>query len=359
MKRKLLFSLALLALAPILPLQADFYWLAVGIHYNAGYNQNGGLGNYLILTNDNLEVTNYKPVKLYDVRRTVDGGTKLRKINNQNGTAPYDGCPYGGAHYDLTLPIRDKDGNEFTFVGLDSGAFNGNNFIGSIKLPNTLEFIKTKAFIFARYLKTCTFPEDTSNMTELSDHVFDSCDLFEGPIVWPPQFTTVGDFSFAHCKKFLGFYGPSVTSVGNSAFNECPSMKAVEFGASVTFGPSVFQNTRGARYQILFHDAPPAFDDNNNLIGNSNGVLDWWGNGNAEATLYVPLNANKDGPTANWAAFKQAFESKVEGNAITWPTASGDGTWADGSIYSKLPNKRSTLRFWNPDTQTTAALLVH
>lgn len=196
-------------------------------------------------------------------------------------------------------------------------------------------------------------------MTELSDHVFDSCDLFEGPIVWPPQFTTVGDFSFAHCKKFLGFYGPSVTSVGNSAFNECPSMKAVEFGASVTFGPSVFQNTRGARYQILFHDAPPAFDDNNNLIGNSNGVLDWWGNGNAEATLYVPLNANKDGPTANWAAFKQAFESKVEGNAITWPTASGDGTWADGSIYSKLPNKRSTLRFWNPDTQTTAALLVH
>lgn len=130
MKRKLIYTLAALAFAAALPVRADFYWLAVGIHYNAGYNQNGGLGNYLILTNDNLEVTNYKPVKLYDVRRTVDGGTKLRKINNQNGTAPYDGCPYGGAHYDLTLPIRDKDGNEFTFVGLDSEAFNGNNFIG-------------------------------------------------------------------------------------------------------------------------------------------------------------------------------------------------------------------------------------
>ena len=81
MKRKLAFALALLALAPILPARADFYWLAVGIPNNANQNVNGGADNYLILSNDDPAVTDFKPVKLYDVRRTENGGTKLYKNN--------------------------------------------------------------------------------------------------------------------------------------------------------------------------------------------------------------------------------------------------------------------------------------
>ena len=358
-KNKICCTLAAIA-AFALSAQADFYWLAVGIHYNSGNAVNGGLGNYLVLTNNDPSVV-FDAVKLYDVRRTVNGGTKLCKVNNQNATPPYEGCPYGGAHYDLTLPIRDAEGNEFTFVGLNQQAFDSNYYIGSIKLPDTLEYLKSRAFIFARYLKSCSFPENPSSMTELADHVFDSCDRLSSPIEWPPQFTTVGDYSFANCYAFPGFYGPSVTTVGNSAFNSCAKMSAIEFGASVSFGSTVFQNTRDSSvaHRVLFHDAPPVIDASNNLIGSSNGVLDWWGNGNAAATIYIPFNAAKDGPTANWIAFKAAFEAAVDGNAITWPTQNGDGTWADGQIYTKLPNKTSKLRFWDPAAQTTSALLAY
>ena len=351
-------AMAAFAFAALLPTEAEYYWLAVGIHNNAGYNVNGGLGNYLILTNDDPSVE-FDAVKLYDVRRTVDGGTKLHKINSQNGTPPYEGCGYGGAHYDLTLPIRDEAGNAFTFVGLKNEAFNNNYYIGSIKLPDTLEYIEGSVFKFARYLKSFSFPADPSDMTTLGDHTFDSCDRLEGPIVWPPQFTVLGDYGFANCFKLKGFYGPSVTKVGNSAFNSDSALKAVEFGASVEFGSAVFQNTRGSAYQVFFHDAPPVLDSGNNLIGGSNGVMDWWGTANANATLYVPFNATKDGPTANWLQFKTDFEAAVSGNLITWPTQNQDGTWNDGSIYAKTPNKTDRLRFWDPDAQTASALLAY
>ncbi len=356
MKHKYTFAaLAAFALAALLPAEAEYYWLAVGIHNNAGYNVNGGLGNYLILTNDDPSVE-FDAVKLYDVRRTVDGGTKLHKINSQNGTPPYEGCGYGGAHYDLTLPIRDEAGNAFTFVGLKNDAFNNNYYIGSIKLPDTLEYIEGSAFKFARYLKSFSFPADPSNMTTLGDHTFDSCDRLGSPIVWPPQFKVVGAYAFAHCWKFPGFCGQTVTNVGVNAFNDCSSLAAIEFGDSVEFGSAVFQNDYKLK-GVFLYDSPPVIDANNNLIGGSNGIFDWWGV--AGATVYVPFNADKDGPTANWCQFKTDFEAAVSGNTINWPTANGDGTWANGSIYVKLPNKTLKLSFWSPDAQTASALLAY
>ena len=254
--------------------------------------------------------------------------------------------------------IKDADGNTFTLVKLNNEAFQDNNYIGSVKFPETLEEIGAYAFRRAYYLKSAEFPADTSAITALGAQIFDSCTRLEGSFVWPSQCTTLGQYTFLN-TKIHGFYGPSVTNVGNNAFNSCTSLKAIEFGDSVAFGTQVFQNTRGAAPRILFHDAPPVIDANNNLIGNSNGVLDWWGNGNAEAVLYVPFNAAKDGPTENWTAFKTAFEKAVEGNSITWPTDNGDGTWTDGSIYTEKPKKTSVLRFWDPDATTSAALLAY
>ena len=106
---KKLTLLALLAL--VLPVHADFYWLAVGITSGANGQVNGGAGNYLVLANDDPSVS-FDAVKLFDVRRRANNGTELYKNNGQNSTPPYEGCPFGGAHYDLRLPIRDAAGNE-------------------------------------------------------------------------------------------------------------------------------------------------------------------------------------------------------------------------------------------------------
>ena len=359
-------ALTVFSLAALLPSEAGFYWLAVGIRDNAGYNSDGGLGNYLVLTNDDPSVE-FDAVKLYDVRRTTDGGTKLRKASSQNTTAPYEGCPYGGAHYDLTLPIRDAYGNEFTFVGLENEAFKNNDFIGSIRLPNTMEYINYAAFWQAHYLTDFQWPSDVSSLT-IGSRLFDTCSRLVGPIEIPSKFVNCGDRMFCDCPALIGVAGLSVTNVGANAFQNDISLRTVELGdgASMTFnGDVIFQNafrsSPDVPNKILFRSAPPvvnkyilAFDpDTGSSVGNT--VLDWLAT--RSVVVYIPFNEEKDGPTTDWAAFKTAFEAAKDGNKVTFPTANGDGSWADGSIYNKQINKTLKLRFWDPNA--TSALLAY
>ena len=352
---------ALAALAVATTSQADFYWLVSGLGGNAYQRRDAdgvnGKGSWMVLTND-VEGVEYNPIKIYDIRRTVANGTTLAILSDARSILPYEGCPNGGADIDFTLPIKDANGDEYTLVELGNNCFEDCNYVGSVKFPSTMEKIGNYVFRRAYYLKSAEFPVDTSAITTLGAQIFDSCSRLEGYFAWPSQIKKVGNYTFLN-TKIQGFYGPAVTNVGNNAFNSCKSLKAIEFGASVEFGSEAFRNTAGAGYNVLFHDAPPVLDSKNYLIGNSNGVLDWWSMGNANATIYVPFNSTKNGATEKWAAFKTAFEAAVDGNRITWPTDNGDGTWADGSIYAKLPNKTVRLRFWDPDADNAAALLAY
>lgn len=369
MKRKLAFAFALLALASILPARADFYWLAVGIPNNANQNVNSGAGNYLILSNDDPAVTDFKPVKLYDVRRTENGGTKLYKNNGQNGTAPYEGCEYGGAHYDLTLPIKDADGTEFTFVGFANEAFKGNNYLGSIKLPDSLEFINYGTFWQCYYLTDFQWPADMTAFTSLGNRIFDTCSRLVGPIEIPSKFVNCGDRMFCDCPALIGAGGVSVTNVGANAFQNCSKLEALELGdgESVTFGTDsmrqAWTQTAGTPKSLLFHSAPPVL--NAQWLGNTgNSVIDYLAG--RSVVLYIPLNATKDGPTGSWVQFQTAVAATTSTtdtpNALVFPTSNGDGTWTDGSLKisgSSAKNKTVTVRFWDPDSTATAALLAY
>lgn len=368
MKRKLAFALALLALASILPARADFYWLAVGIPNNANQNVNGGADNYLILSNDDPAVTDFKPVKLYDVRRTENGGTRLYKNNGQNGTAPYEGCEYGGAHYDLTLPIKDADGVEYSFVGFAKEAFKENNYIGSIKLPDSTEFIRYGTFWQSRYLTDFQWPADMTKLT-IEDRLFDTCSRLVGPIEIPSKFVNCGDRMFCDCISLVGIGGVSVTNVGANAIQNCPKLEALELGdgESVTFGTysmrQAWTQTAGTPKSLLFHSAPPVL--NAQWLGNTdNSVIDYLAG--RSVVLYIPLNATKDGPTDSWVQFQTAVAATTSTtatpNSLTFPTPNGDGTWTDGSLKisgSSAKNKTVTVRFWDPDSTATAALLAY
>lgn len=369
MKRKLAFAFALLALASILPVRADFYWLAVGIPNNANANANGGADNYLVLTNDNPEVTGYAPVKLYDVRRTENGGTRLYKNNGQNGTAPYEGCEYGGAHYDLTLPIKDADGNEYTFVGFANEAFKGNNYIGSIKLPDTLEYINYATFWQACYLTDFQWPADMTNFTKLEHRIFDTCSRLVGPIEIPSKFVNCGDRMFCDCISLVGAGGISVTNVGENAFQNCPKLEALEFGdgESVTFKKESLRGSWNESASVpkalFFRSAPPVLNDQ--WLGNTgNSVVDFVAN--RGVVIYIPFNETKDGPTDSWVQFQTAVAATTSTtdtpNALVFPTSNGDGTWTDGSLKisgSSAKNKTVTVRFWDPDSTATAALMAY
>jgi hypothetical protein len=356
-------ALAVFAITTLLSVQAEYYWLAVGIPAGANGNVNSGLGNYLVLTNDDPSVS-FNAVKLYDVRRRANNGTELYKNNGQNSTPPYEGCLKGGAHYDLRLPIRDEAGTEFTFVGFANEAFRGNDFLGSIHLPDTLEYINKQAFWQARYLKEFVWPEDMTRLNTIGSRILDTCSSLVGPIEWPSKFPNVAQACW-NCPALVGFGGICITNLGDNAFQNCSSLRTVEFGGAepVTFGNCTFQNT-GSLKTVLFHDNPPTLNkyilgfDPSTGGGVGNTAFDWWSSNGT--TVYVPLNAAKDGPTGKWLAFKTAYESAKEGNAVVFPTRDEEtGEWGVGSIILKQYNKTVKLRFWDPDAQTTSALLAY
>ena len=306
-------------------------------------------------------------MKLYDVRRAENGGTRLYKSAGANSVEPYPGCPKGGAHYDLTLPIKDADGTAFTFVGLANESFRANNYIGSIKLPDTTEYINYAAFWQCYYLTDFVWPEDVTRL-EIGDRLFDTCQRLVGPMEWPAKFTNLGDRSFTDCPSLVGFAGLSVTNVGNNAFQNCPALRTVELGdgASVTFGNQVFQNSwvqnPATPNKVLFHGAPPkvneyilAFNSAGGGIGNT--TLDWMASRSVIA--YIPLNGAKDGPTDAWKTFVDDFAAAKDGNLVTFPAKGEDGAWGDGSIYNAQLRKTVKLRFWDPDYETSSALLAY
>ena len=358
---KKLLLLALLAL--VAPARADFYWLAVGISASANTQVDNGLGNYLVLANDDPSVS-FDPVKLYDVRRRTAGQNGLYKNNNQNKTPPYEGCPLGGAHYNLRLPIRDAAGNEYTFVGFASESFRENDYLGSIKLPDTLEYINDRAFWQAHYLMEFVWPADMTNLRTVGIRLLDSCSRLVGPVEWPARFPNVAQAVW-NCPALVGFGGFCITNLGDCAFQSCSSLRMVEFGGTepVTFGNCAFQGASALK-TVLFHDNPPTLNkyilgfDPSTGEGVGNTAIDWWSS--AGATVYVPFNETKDGPTEKWSAFKTAFEAAKDGNAVTFPTRDAEtGEWGVGSIYLKQWSKSAKLRFWDPDAQTTTALLAY
>ena len=131
----------------------------------------------------------------------------------------------------------------------------------------------------------------------------------------------------------------------------------------MTFGNADFQGASALK-TVLFHDNPPTLNtyvlgfnpSTGDGVGNT--AIDWWSS--AGATVYVPFNETKDGPTEKWDAFKTAFEEAKDGNAITFPTRDAEtGEWGVGSIFLKQWSKSAKLRFWDPDAQTTSALLAY
>ena len=115
--------------------------------------------------------------------------------------------------------------------------------------------------------------------------------------------------------------------------------------------------------KILFRSAPPVL--NAQWLGDTgNSVIDFVAN--RGVVVYIPLNETKDGPTDSWVQFQTAVAATQSTtstpNSLTFPTQNGDGTWTDGALKisgSSAKNKTVTVRFWDPDSTATAALMAY
>ena len=346
---KKLLLLALIAL--VLPARAAIYWL-----YDPG-------AKTLTLSDDSGAPCT--PVTVYNVALQTSGGTALVKQSGNNGTAPYEGCGNGEAVLDLTLPVKDAAGTVYSLVALNDNSFESNNYIGKVKLPSTVTSVGQYSFRYCYYLKSFSFADDTSALSSIGGCVFGDCIRLES-VSWPANIRDVGGYMFNGASALQGFYFPAVTNIGANAFTNAKNMQAVEFGGSagdtITFVAQSFQNQGGGTRNLktlLFHEATPVLGGGFETGGNN--FLDHVGF--TGLVVCLPMNAAKDDVADVWKTWVQNYLVAFAGSNFTFPAKNPDGTWTDGSWYhhaSYSPARNTyVVRAWDPDGQTTSALLAY
>ena len=356
--KRLIHLLALGAMAA--SAHADFYWLhegklATGRSDDAVKGQ--GWGSVLTLTND-TEGVEYKRVQIHDIRLESNGSTRFVKQNANSANAPFDGCRYGEAEVDFTLPIRRADGTEYTLVKIADNAFSGNSYIGKVVLSDKIESICQRAFINCYYLRTVVFPDpSTWRPTTIGStgdgRVFDACNRIETPHIWPDNIGFVGPYNFSGSST-VGFYGAGVTNFYGGAFNGASTNFRLEIGDADTlhFLGEVLNNTN--LRTVIWHTMPPSTGDYF-----SKKDKHFMSYSSTSRVHYIPYDeTTEDGVPARWAAYKSDFEAETSGNSLTFPVYDPEtGTQTDGSWYvNGRAASADKIRFYFPGA--TAALLM-
>ncbi len=357
-------AVAVFAFCGFLPARAGFFWLLSGdLKYNAGArsDKNGnGLGCWLELTNDTAGVE-YKPVKIYDIRRKTTGGTDIMKYGDSSNKIPFEGCRYGEAQVDLTLPIVDADNTSYRLTAIVANAFTENYFFGSFVMPSSLEYIGHRAFRNCKYLQTVVMPDPSTWTPEYigknSDggRVFEGCERLSSPIAWPDNIGELAQFTFSGESSMKGFYGKSVTNFHAGALHSVPSSFVLEIGEADTlhFTGNVVNN-QNSLASIVWHGMPPSTGDY--FSKSSYNFMAYSRKGRIH---YIPYDATQEGGVpARWAAYKAAFEAETSGNSLTFPVYDpATGGQTDGSWYTNgRSGNADSVRFWFPDAPASLLL---
>lgn len=115
-----------------------------------------------------------------------------------------------------TLIIPDVvmyNGEKYTVVAIDGGAFWGKDYIVSVIIPNTVTSIGQSAF------------QDCENLSS---------------VVMPNSITNIGNWAFAYCPNLTSFTIPnSVTHIGAGIFGYCTNLTTLDYNARNCNGVSV------------------------------------------------------------------------------------------------------------------------
>src|SRR5574344_1348428 len=121
------------------------------------------------------------------------------------------------------------------------GVFNNCNSLISISTLSHVITIGSSAFTNCNSLKTLDL---TSVCTTIGDESFYNCSSLEsiGDI---NSVTTIGYYEFYNCKVLKTIELTNITSIGNGAFNTCPSLKYLKINASSvpTAGSAILDNS--------------------------------------------------------------------------------------------------------------------
>ena len=349
MKRKLIYTLAALALAAAQPAEATTKWTLSGAL--------GTGGNAMTMTSDDDPA-----LKITDVRLTASGATTLNIYGGKNF---YDGCPEGSVDLDLTVPIYFGDDTtvQYSVAQLGNGTFSGNKQLRSVKLPSTLVSMEKENFKGCTSLKSVDMSLATG-LTTIGPQVFSGCSSLEGYFYFPAGITTLENNMF-NGTKISGFYAPGMASMENHVFYNVTTLEAIQFGPNMnSFGKEAFKDQGQAIKTVFFEGDPPTTKTYFDRDGNQ--FMDML---KANAVIFVPMNAAKNAISDGWKTYLEDTESGWTSSAVqqdneyTLPAYDAEtGVWTDGSLYNGNGSVKRTyiLRCWDPsDTSATAALLAY
>ncbi len=139
----------------------------------------------------------------------------------------FEGSP---SKLDIPAKVEDEDGNEFTVVAINAGAFESATSLTEVTIPNTVTDIGMHAFSGCSKLRSVTLSE---SLSDLPYGMFYMCTSLQS-ITIPEKVTEIGDACFIMCSSLKSVDLPSnLISIGESAFNICTSLNSIELPSTV------------------------------------------------------------------------------------------------------------------------------
>lgn len=134
-------------------------------------------------------------------------------LNETNKTATI--ASYNGKASNLTIPTTLGG---YTITGIGYYAFQYNEILETIALPETVESIEDYAFSYCTNLTSITILNSLKN---ISYGAFQSCESLESLTI-PETITTIMDFAFAECSSLKSLVLPkNLSNLGARTFYNC------------------------------------------------------------------------------------------------------------------------------------------
>ncbi len=112
-----------------------------------------------------------------------------------------------------------------------SGTFASNEYLESVKLPESLTKIGKNTFYYCKNLNNVDIPQ---NVVNISDYAFYYCQNMNN-IDIPQNVTNIGDYAFFECINIEKVIIPDkVKSIGDNAFCECEKLQSLKLGRNLS-----------------------------------------------------------------------------------------------------------------------------
>ena len=160
---------------------------------------------------------------------------------------------YYGSEENVSIPMTTSyDGKMYKITGIEGNAFESNDKIKSVTVPNSVTFIGSYSFFNCSSLTSVTLP---SGIESIGDSAFAQsgltsvklpesalnigADVFSGcksltAVTLPSKLTAIGSSMFCDCRSLDSISVPStVKSIGDNAFSGCSSLSSVSLSAGL------------------------------------------------------------------------------------------------------------------------------